>query len=171
MPNPILKQALVVGAGVGGLAAAKAIAPHFEKVIVFDRGALPDAPAPRHTHRLLAGGCRRDAASRARRFDDGASGAMTCNAFGVKAARISRQSDDRSEIAARSLVRTIPMNGIEKQAAFYRGYLPDDRSLVPLTIVLATVCRGLAHRLCRRRRGRGRFPHVRVCSLYHQLSP
>jgi hypothetical protein len=30
------------------------------------------------------------------------------------------------------------MNGIEKQAAFYRGYLPDDRSLVPLTIVLAT---------------------------------
>ena len=30
------------------------------------------------------------------------------------------------------------MNGIKKQAAFYRGYLPDDRSLVPLTIVLAT---------------------------------
>ena len=31
------------------------------------------------------------------------------------------------------------MNGIGKQAAFYRGYLPDDRSQVPLTIVLATV--------------------------------
>jgi len=31
------------------------------------------------------------------------------------------------------------MNGIEKQAAFYRGYLADERSLVPLTIVLATV--------------------------------
>ena len=31
------------------------------------------------------------------------------------------------------------MNGIEKQAAFYRGYLTDERSLVPLTIVLATV--------------------------------
>jgi hypothetical protein len=30
------------------------------------------------------------------------------------------------------------MNGIEKQAAFYRGYLPDDRSLVPLMIVLTT---------------------------------
>jgi hypothetical protein len=30
------------------------------------------------------------------------------------------------------------MNGIQKQAAFYRGYLPDDRSLVPLTIALAT---------------------------------
>ena len=29
------------------------------------------------------------------------------------------------------------MNGIEKQAAFYRGYLTDDRSLIPLTIVLA----------------------------------
>lgn len=31
------------------------------------------------------------------------------------------------------------MNGIEKHAAFYRGYLTDERSLVPLTIVLATV--------------------------------
>jgi hypothetical protein len=30
------------------------------------------------------------------------------------------------------------MNGIEKQAAFYRGYLPDDRSLVPLTVLLST---------------------------------
>ena len=65
MPNPILKQAVVIGAGMGGLAAAKAVAPHFEKVIVFDRDALPDAPAPRpgtpqarHTHGLLAGGCR-----------------------------------------------------------------------------------------------------------------
>jgi 2-polyprenyl-6-methoxyphenol hydroxylase-like FAD-dependent oxidoreductase len=65
MSNPILKQAVVIGAGMGGLAAAKAAAPHFEKVIVFDRDALPDAPAPRlgtpqarHTHGLLAGGCR-----------------------------------------------------------------------------------------------------------------
>jgi hypothetical protein len=30
------------------------------------------------------------------------------------------------------------MNGIEKQAAFYRGCLPDDRSLVPLTVLLST---------------------------------
>jgi hypothetical protein len=65
MPNPILKQAAVIGAGIGGLAAAKAVAAHFEKVIVFDRDALPDGPAPRsgtpqarHTHNLLAGGCR-----------------------------------------------------------------------------------------------------------------
>src|SRR5882757_6436601 len=65
MPNPTLKQAAVIGAGIGGLAAAKAVAPHFEKVIVFDRDALPDEPAPRlgtpqarHTHGLLAGGCR-----------------------------------------------------------------------------------------------------------------
>jgi 2-polyprenyl-6-methoxyphenol hydroxylase-like FAD-dependent oxidoreductase len=65
MSNPILKQAVVIGAGMGGLAAAKAVAPHFEKVIVFDRDALPDVPAPRlgtpqarHTHGLLAGGCR-----------------------------------------------------------------------------------------------------------------
>ena len=65
MRNPILKQAAVIGAGIGGLAAAKAVAPHFEKLIVFDRDALPDEPAPRlgtpqarHTHLLLAGGCR-----------------------------------------------------------------------------------------------------------------
>src|SRR5580658_198646 len=65
MSNPILKQAVVIGAGMGGLAAAKAVAPHFEKVIVFDRDVLPDAPAPRpgtpqarHTHGLLAGGRR-----------------------------------------------------------------------------------------------------------------
>jgi hypothetical protein len=30
------------------------------------------------------------------------------------------------------------MNGIGKQAAFYRGYLPDDRCLVPLTVLLST---------------------------------
>ena len=65
MSNPTMKQAVVIGAGMGGLAAAKAVAPHFEKVVVFDRDALPDAPTPRlgtpqarHTHGLLAGGCR-----------------------------------------------------------------------------------------------------------------
>ena len=63
MSNAILKQAAVIGAGIGGLAAAKAVAAHFEKVIVFDRDSLPDEPTPRsgtpqarHTHNLLAGG-------------------------------------------------------------------------------------------------------------------
>ncbi len=28
------------------------------------------------------------------------------------------------------------MNGVEKRAGFYRGYLTDDRSFIPLTIVL-----------------------------------
>jgi 2-polyprenyl-6-methoxyphenol hydroxylase-like FAD-dependent oxidoreductase len=61
--NAILKQAAIIGAGIGGLAAAKAVAAHFEKVIVFDRDSLPDEPTPRsgtpqarHTHNLLAGG-------------------------------------------------------------------------------------------------------------------
>jgi hypothetical protein len=31
------------------------------------------------------------------------------------------------------------MNGIEKQAAFYRGYLTDERTLLPLTIILTSV--------------------------------
>jgi hypothetical protein len=30
------------------------------------------------------------------------------------------------------------MNGIGNQAAFYRGYLPGDRSLFPLTVLLST---------------------------------
>jgi 2-polyprenyl-6-methoxyphenol hydroxylase-like FAD-dependent oxidoreductase len=65
MSNPIMKQAIVIGAGMGGLAAAKAVAPHFERVIVFDRDALPDIRSPRagtpqarHTHGLLPGGQR-----------------------------------------------------------------------------------------------------------------
>jgi hypothetical protein len=31
------------------------------------------------------------------------------------------------------------MNGIEKHVEYYRAYLPHDRSLIPLTIGLATV--------------------------------
>ena len=31
------------------------------------------------------------------------------------------------------------MNGIEKYADYYRAYLPHQRSLIPLTIALATV--------------------------------
>ena len=63
MPNPIAKHAVVIGAGMGGLAAAKAVAHHFEKVTVLDRDALPDGPVARigtpqarHAHGLLAGG-------------------------------------------------------------------------------------------------------------------
>ena len=43
-------------------------------------------------------------------------------------------------IARASLRSTseFPMNEIGKQAAFYRGYLPDDCSLVPLTVLLST---------------------------------
>ena len=63
MVGPIAKQAVVIGAGIGGLAAAKAVAPFFEGVVVLDRDSLPDGPESRagtpqdrHTHVLLAGG-------------------------------------------------------------------------------------------------------------------
>ncbi|MGH7011029.1 MAG: FAD-dependent oxidoreductase, partial [Caulobacteraceae bacterium] len=56
-------HALVLGAGIGGLAAAGALAPHFERVTVVERDQLPDepttrlgAPQGRHVHALLAGG-------------------------------------------------------------------------------------------------------------------
>ena len=59
------RQAVVVGAGMGGLPAARALADFFEHVVVLERDTLPlDAshrsgiPQGRHTHALLAGGQR-----------------------------------------------------------------------------------------------------------------
>jgi len=61
----IAERAVVIGAGMGGLAAAKAIAPYFEQIVVLDRDALPEEAAPRigtpqarHAHTLLAAGER-----------------------------------------------------------------------------------------------------------------
>ena len=59
------RQAVVVGAGMAGLPAARALADHFEHVVVLERDALPlessqraGTPQARHTHVLLAGGER-----------------------------------------------------------------------------------------------------------------
>jgi 2-polyprenyl-6-methoxyphenol hydroxylase-like FAD-dependent oxidoreductase len=59
------RRAIVIGAGVAGLAASVALAPHFEEVVVLERSALPDAAVPRegvpqgrHPHVLLGGGQR-----------------------------------------------------------------------------------------------------------------
>ena len=59
------KQAVVVGAGMGGLTAARALADHFERVLVLERDALPreaadrsGVPQGKHVHALLAGGQR-----------------------------------------------------------------------------------------------------------------
>lgn len=56
-------KAIVVGAGIGGLAAAAALSKHFDAVEVIDRDILPDQIAPRlgvgqgaHTHQLLKAG-------------------------------------------------------------------------------------------------------------------
>jgi 2-polyprenyl-6-methoxyphenol hydroxylase-like FAD-dependent oxidoreductase len=96
MSNPILKQAAVIGAGMAGLAAAKAVAPHFEKVIVFDRDALPDAPTPRlgtpqarHTHGLLPGG---------QRSLEGLFPGIELDFIGAGAVRIRQRRDMRLEI-------------------------------------------------------------------------
>lgn len=58
-------QAVVIGAGMGGLAAAAAVAEHFDRVTVLDRDSLPQEPSHRsgtpqcrHLHALLAGGLR-----------------------------------------------------------------------------------------------------------------
>lgn len=59
------EHAVVIGASIGGLAAAAALAPHFRRVTVLDRDALPDHPAHRkavpqskHAHGLQPGGLR-----------------------------------------------------------------------------------------------------------------
>jgi 2-polyprenyl-6-methoxyphenol hydroxylase-like FAD-dependent oxidoreductase len=56
-------RAIVIGSGIGGLAAAGALMPHFEDVVVLERDRLeaapksrPGTPQDRHPHGLLAGG-------------------------------------------------------------------------------------------------------------------
>jgi 2-polyprenyl-6-methoxyphenol hydroxylase-like FAD-dependent oxidoreductase len=63
MRRPIGRQAVVIGAGMSGLAAARALADHFEQVIVLERDGLPSdttpragTPQARHLHGLLGGG-------------------------------------------------------------------------------------------------------------------
>src|SRR5215472_12690527 len=64
-PTLIGKQAVVIGAGMGGLAAAGALAGCFEQVFVLERDTLPSeaayragTPQARHVHALLASGLR-----------------------------------------------------------------------------------------------------------------
>jgi 2-polyprenyl-6-methoxyphenol hydroxylase-like FAD-dependent oxidoreductase len=58
-------HAVVIGASIGGLAAARVLAGRFEKVTILERDALPERPESRkgvpqakHTHALLAGGAK-----------------------------------------------------------------------------------------------------------------
>lgn len=58
-------HAIVIGSGIGGLAAAAALAGHFEHVTVLERDQLgyapatrPGTPQSRHLHGLLSGGLR-----------------------------------------------------------------------------------------------------------------
>jgi 2-polyprenyl-6-methoxyphenol hydroxylase-like FAD-dependent oxidoreductase len=62
---PIGKHAIVIGAGMGGLAAAAAVGGHFERVTVLERDVLPVDASPRpgtpqdnHLHGLFMGGLR-----------------------------------------------------------------------------------------------------------------
>jgi 2-polyprenyl-6-methoxyphenol hydroxylase-like FAD-dependent oxidoreductase len=59
------KQAVVIGAGMGGLTASRALADFFDHVLVLERDTLPSDPAPRagipqgrHVHALLLSGQR-----------------------------------------------------------------------------------------------------------------
>src|SRR3981081_1770976 len=63
MPGLLGRHAIVVGAGIAGLAAAKALSSSFETVTVFERDALPSepiarigTPQARQIHVLLRGG-------------------------------------------------------------------------------------------------------------------
>lgn len=57
------KQAVVIGAGIAGLTAARALVDHFEQVTVLERDSLPttaahraSTPQARHVHGLMTGG-------------------------------------------------------------------------------------------------------------------
>lgn len=59
------KQAVVIGAGMGGLTAAGALADHFDQVVILERDTLPSeatfragTPQARHVHALLLSGQR-----------------------------------------------------------------------------------------------------------------
>src|ERR1700751_2378595 len=59
------ERALVVGAGLGGLSAARALSDYFDEVMILDRDKLPDDVIPRpgvpqgkHPHGLLGGGLK-----------------------------------------------------------------------------------------------------------------
>jgi 2-polyprenyl-6-methoxyphenol hydroxylase-like FAD-dependent oxidoreductase len=61
--NPICERAVVIGAGLGGLLAARVLADRFQQVTVVERDALPAADEPRravpqgrHCHTLLPSG-------------------------------------------------------------------------------------------------------------------
>ncbi|GIG56544.1 FAD-binding monooxygenase [Longispora fulva] len=63
MGTPSHQSAVVIGAGIAGLAAARALAPRFARVLVLDRDGLPDTATPRkgvpqsgHGHVLLVAG-------------------------------------------------------------------------------------------------------------------
>jgi 2-polyprenyl-6-methoxyphenol hydroxylase-like FAD-dependent oxidoreductase len=64
--SPLIeKKAVVIGSGIGGMTAAKALANHFGGVTVLERDSLPSqaeprigTPQARHTHALIAGGLR-----------------------------------------------------------------------------------------------------------------
>jgi len=59
------KRAIVVGAGLGGLSAARVLSDYFDEVVILDRDELPDNAIPRpgvpqgkHPHGLLGGGLK-----------------------------------------------------------------------------------------------------------------
>ncbi|MFI1104383.1 FAD-dependent oxidoreductase [Streptomyces melanogenes] len=69
MPHPprnrFRGQAVVIGAGIGGLTAARVLADHFEQVVLVESGMLPAVAGPRegvpqarHVHGMLARGAR-----------------------------------------------------------------------------------------------------------------
>ena len=63
MPKSLGNHAIVLGAGIAGLATAQVLSSYFSKVTILERDVLPGEPAPRHgtpqaphAHNLLAGG-------------------------------------------------------------------------------------------------------------------
>ena len=59
------ERAVIVGSGIAGLSAARAVSDRFRQVVILDRDELPNDATPRpgvpqgkHPHNLLAGGLK-----------------------------------------------------------------------------------------------------------------
>ena len=122
-------HAVVIGASIGGLAAARVLSDHFDRVTILERdglaaGAEPRRAVPqgRHAHALLAGGVRALSGcfpGFVEELDRGRG----------RADRLQRRaSGTRPAATARVLARTI---GHQRQPAVHRGQPAEANALLP----------------------------------------
>jgi flavin-dependent dehydrogenase len=134
MGNSTLKAgtAVVVGAGMGGLTAAKVLAEHFTRVILLERDELPRGPLPRagvpqgrHVHGLLGGGL--DALAQ---LFPGREVVASADRSGVSAVRIEKHSGAAETLQTDLVVDATGRASLTMDFLQSNGYgLPEESSI------------------------------------------